>query len=132
MSEYNQRTDVRAHRSAANGQPLISVCIATRNRDRYLAMTLDNILEQCGYDLEVVVVDGASTDDTAAVVGARATNWPNLKYYPQAANSGIDGIMTKQWNLPRVGIAGWRPMTTCLPPARWLACSTRAAKSPMR
>jgi len=95
MSEYNQRTDVRAHRSAANDQPLLSVCIATRNRDRYLALTLDNILEQCGDDMEVVVVDGASTDDTATVVAARASNWSNLKYYPQAVNSGIDGDYDK-------------------------------------
>lgn len=85
-----------------NMQPgLLSVCIATRNRSGYLGLTLDNILEQCGDAVEVVVVDGASTDDTAAVVGSRAANWPNLKYYPQAANSGVDGDFDKALELAR-------------------------------
>jgi abequosyltransferase len=95
MFEHIQSVDVHADRSADSGQPLLSVCIATHNRARYLGQTLDNILEQCGDAVEVVVVDGASTDDSAAVVEMRAVNQSNLKYYPQATNSGIDGDFDK-------------------------------------
>ena len=44
--------------------PGISVIIATRNRVRYLATALDSVLEQDYPDLEVVIVDGGSTDGT--------------------------------------------------------------------
>lgn len=74
---------------------VLSVCIATRNRADFIGQTIDNILAQCGTGVEVVVVDGASTDNTAAVVNARASAWPNLHYYPQTANSGIDGDYDK-------------------------------------
>ena len=42
----------------------LSVCITTRNREAYIAETLESILSQCPPEVEVVVVDGASTDGT--------------------------------------------------------------------
>jgi glycosyltransferase involved in cell wall biosynthesis len=75
--------------------PLLSVCIATRNRATWLPTTLDNVLAQCTPEVEVVVVDGASTDATATVVTARAAQHANLRYLPQAVNSGIDGDFDK-------------------------------------
>lgn len=95
MLEHGMRTTTNVGKCAGNNEPLLSLCIATRNRADYIGQTLDNILEQCGKDVEVVVVDGASTDDTAAVVGKRAIGSSNLKYFPQTANSGIDGDFDK-------------------------------------
>ncbi len=43
---------------------LVSVLVPTRNRSRLLAVTLRGVLRQRGVDLEVIVVDEASTDDT--------------------------------------------------------------------
>jgi GT2 family glycosyltransferase len=48
----------------------ISVVIPTRNRSALLATTLRSVLRQQNVDLEVIVVDDASTDDTPAVVAA--------------------------------------------------------------
>jgi glycosyltransferase involved in cell wall biosynthesis len=50
--------------------PLVSVVIPTRNRRSLLAGTLDTVLAQQDADLEVVVVDEASTDGTAAYLQA--------------------------------------------------------------
>jgi glycosyltransferase involved in cell wall biosynthesis len=80
--------------------PLLSICIATRNRAEYLGRTLDTILAQCAGaaaadEVEVVVVDGASSDGTAEVVQARAAVRGCLRYWPQAVNSGIDGDFDK-------------------------------------
>ena len=44
----------------------VSVVIPTRNRSALLAMTLRSVLRQRDVDLEVIVVDEASTDDTPA------------------------------------------------------------------
>lgn len=86
---------------AGDSQPLLSMCIATHNRGGFIGQTLDNILEQCGDQVEVVVVDGASTDDTSTVVGARAAIGTSLRYFPQATNSGIDGDFDKAVELAR-------------------------------
>lgn len=46
----------------------ISVVVPTRNRSALLAMTLRSVLLQQDVDLEVIVVDEGSTDDTAAML----------------------------------------------------------------
>jgi glycosyltransferase involved in cell wall biosynthesis len=46
----------------------VSVVVPTRNRSRLLAMTLRGVLRQTGVDLEVIVVDEASTDDTPSLL----------------------------------------------------------------
>jgi glycosyltransferase involved in cell wall biosynthesis len=48
----------------------VSVVIPTRNRSAMLAMTLRSVLRQQSVDLEVIVVDEASTDDTASMLAA--------------------------------------------------------------
>jgi glycosyltransferase involved in cell wall biosynthesis len=48
--------------------PQVSVVVPTHNRSRLLALTLRSILWQQDVDLEVIVVDDGSSDDTAAVV----------------------------------------------------------------
>ena len=50
----------------------VSVIVPTRNRSSLLAMTLRSVLRQRDVDFEVIVVDEASTDDTAAVIAAFA------------------------------------------------------------
>lgn len=58
--------------------PKISIIIPTRNRAPYLKRGLDSIL-QSGYpDIEIIVMDGASTDDTVDVLksyGPQITKW---------------------------------------------------------
>jgi len=54
--------------AASTGTPQVSVVIPTRSRSGLLALTLRAVLRQHDVDLEVVVVDDGSTDDTAAMV----------------------------------------------------------------
>jgi glycosyltransferase involved in cell wall biosynthesis len=48
----------------------VSVVVPTRNRSALLAMTLRSVLHQQNVELEVIVVDEASTDDTPAMLAA--------------------------------------------------------------
>jgi glycosyltransferase involved in cell wall biosynthesis len=48
----------------------VSVVIPTRNRSGLLAMTLRSVLRQQDVELEVIVVDEASTDNTPAMLAA--------------------------------------------------------------
>lgn len=50
------------------GAPLVSVCIPTRDRARWIGTALRSVFEQTLADFEVIVLDDASRDGTAEVV----------------------------------------------------------------
>ena len=75
--------------------PKLSLCIATFKRARFIGETLDSILAQLEPGVEVVVVDGASPDDTPEVVARHASGRPELRYFREPVNSGIDGDYDK-------------------------------------
>lgn len=71
-------------------RPLISLCIPTYNRAPFLAVALRSIASQDLAEVEVVVSDNASTDDTASVVGTFADEIPRLRFCRKATNAGFD------------------------------------------
>ena len=68
----------------------LSLCIATFRRAGFIGDTLASIGPQLTEGVEVVVLDGASPDDTQAVVAAAAARWPAIRYVRAATNSGVD------------------------------------------
>lgn len=64
-----------------NDQPLVSVVIATYNMGQYLPEAIDSVLAQSWQNLEVIVVDDGSTDDTSQRV-ERFGNDGRVKYFP--------------------------------------------------
>jgi glycosyltransferase involved in cell wall biosynthesis len=54
---------------------LTSVIIPTYNRAGYLPVTVESALAQEGTEVEVIVVDDGSTDDTQAVVERHRNDW---------------------------------------------------------
>ena len=72
----------------------VTILIPTYNRSRYLAEAVESALAQTYRNLEVVVSDNASTDDTASVVG-RYTRDPRFRYYRNAENLGMVGNWQK-------------------------------------
>ena len=51
-------------------RPFFSVIVPTYNRAKFIRNTIDSVLSQTYTDLEVIVVDDGSTDDTSGVVGS--------------------------------------------------------------
>lgn len=72
---------------AERGVPLFSVAIATYNRAGLLRACIESVLAQTWPDFEVVVVDGASTDNSVAVVRSIADR--RVRLVVQPANVGI-------------------------------------------
>lgn len=68
----------------------VAVCIPVYQGERFLATTLEAVLAQTWTDVEVVVLDNASTDGTAAVLAAvddpRVTVWRNAATVPMIEN----------------------------------------------
>jgi glycosyltransferase involved in cell wall biosynthesis len=74
-------------------KPLVSVIIPTYNRAKIICQTIDNVFDQSYANLELILVDDGSTDDTIARLnsyGTRITVIPQANAGPAAArNRGV-------------------------------------------
>jgi glycosyltransferase involved in cell wall biosynthesis len=68
----------------------LSICIATLNRADFIAETLETILQQIEPGVELVILDGNSSDNTSDIVTGYASTYPNLNYICEEKNSGVD------------------------------------------
>ena len=66
--------------------PIVSVVIPTYNRKLMLKRALDSVLDQTLKDIEVIVVDNASTDGTQALV--HSIQDPRVRYIKHEKNRG--------------------------------------------
>jgi glycosyltransferase involved in cell wall biosynthesis len=69
----------------------VSICIPTFNHGRYLEASLGSAMSQTHRDLEIVVLDNASTDDTQKIVAAHASRDPRIRYVRHPKNIGLIG-----------------------------------------
>ncbi len=79
----------------------LSICIATLNRSAFIGATLDSIICQATEQVEIVVLDGASTDNTEEVVRGHQASFPRLRYVRQNANMGVDHDFAEAVDLAR-------------------------------
>src|SRR5262245_13359606 len=79
----------------------LSICIATHNRGRLIGETLASILPQLSEATELLVVDGASTDDTQQVVPSCFDGRPNCRYVRLSEKGGVDRDYARSVELAR-------------------------------
>src|SRR3989442_15786016 len=72
------------------GVPKLSICIATLNRAAFIGQTLESIIGQATDEVEIVVADGASSDNTEEVVRSYQRRFPRLNYLRLEARGGVD------------------------------------------
>jgi glycosyltransferase involved in cell wall biosynthesis len=77
------------------GNPQISTIIPVLNGARYIARAIESILEQNHPNMEVIVVDDGSTDETKKVVGQYI---PDVTYYYHE-HKGIAATMNRGVNM---------------------------------
>ena len=68
----------------------LSICIPTKNFGEFIGQTLQSIIDQAVDGLEIVVVDGGSTDNTQVVVNKFEQIFPGLRYIRQERAMGVD------------------------------------------
>jgi hypothetical protein len=78
-------TGYRSHLDKS--RPMVSVCMAAFNGEKYISQQLDSILTQLDKCDEVIVVDDASTDRTAEVVSG--LNDPRIILLRRTENQGV-------------------------------------------
>jgi hypothetical protein len=81
------------------GSPLISVIIPNYNHRAFLDERLTSVANQTLRDIEIIVLDDASTDDSKAILEKFVANDPRARLFCNSVNSGST---FKQW---RKGLA---------------------------
>lgn len=71
--------------------PPVSIIIPSYNQGRFIRKTLESIFEQDYRSIEVIVVDGASKDDTVSVLKS-FSHQPELKWVSEPDNGVVDAV----------------------------------------
>lgn len=71
---------------------LISIVIPCYNASRYILESIDSVLNQTYKNIEVIVVDDCSLDDSYNIVKEYFLTRSNVKLYKTAANSGTPAV----------------------------------------
>lgn len=72
-----------------NKQPYVSICVPSFNRAHTIKSAILSVINQTFKDIEIVVVDNASIDNTAEVVASIKD--PRLRYLRNKMNIGLPG-----------------------------------------
>lgn len=79
---------------------LLSIAIPVYNFGAFLPRCLESILDESfEHNVEVLIFDGCSTDDTQLLVRTYQQKYPNLKYVKALTKGGIDFDMAKSVEL---------------------------------
>ena len=75
-----------------NEEVLVSVCVPVYNGANTIEETIKSIIDQTYKNIEIIVVDNCSTDNTVSIL--RAIDDERLKIYVNDSNLGMEG----NWN----------------------------------
>lgn len=73
----------------------LSICMPTYNFGAFIGETLASVVPQLEPGVEIVILDGGSTDDTERVVGRYTREYPQIRYVRQPKRGGIDRDMAR-------------------------------------
>ena len=71
-------------------EPLISIALCTYNGERFLEEQVESILAQTYKNLEIIVVDDCSTDETTDIVNVYAEKDSRIKLFRNEVNLGFN------------------------------------------
>jgi GT2 family glycosyltransferase len=91
----------------ASGEPRVSIILPAYNGAAYLAESLQSCLDQTYRDLEVIVVDDASTDATGAIVAEFAAGDPRVRCVRHAMNRGLPVALNTGFAASRGAYLTW-------------------------
>ena len=80
-------------------KPTVSVIIPAYNSERYLSQALTSVLNQTYRNIEVIVVDDASNDDTVKIAYSFTDN--RLKVLENQENLGVSGARNRALKIAR-------------------------------
>lgn len=77
----------------------LSICIPTYNFADFIRETLDSVISQATSEVEIVIVDGASKDNTQEIVRGYQKKFSRLSLFCRDKNVGVDKDLAKSVEL---------------------------------
>lgn len=73
----------------------LSFCIPTYNFADFIGETLESIIIQATDEVEIIIVDGGSADNTREIVESYQKKLPRILYFQREKNIGVDKDLAK-------------------------------------
>ncbi|WP_417897209.1 glycosyltransferase family 2 protein [Bacillus haimaensis] len=89
-----------------NHKPLVSIITPSFNQGKFIKETIESVLTQDYSNLEHIVVDGGSTDETLQLLRDYRTRDPRFRFISEPDN-GQSHAINKGLNMARGEIIGW-------------------------
>ena len=105
---------------------LVSVVLPTYNQGRYLPGAIESILQQRYENLELIVIDDGSTDDTSAVLERYAAD-ARFRFVRQS-NQGVPSALNQGFSRARGEYWTWTSSDNIMPPDQ-LSIQTQVLRS---
>lgn len=71
-------------------KPLLTIAIPTYNGSKTIRNMLDLLLPQCNEQVEFLISDNCSTDNTEAIIDEYKSKWSDIEYHRNDVNIGPD------------------------------------------
>lgn len=82
---------------------LVSIVIPTYNHSAYLGQAIDSVLNQDYQNIELIVLDDGSTDDTRAIL----ERYSNCFFWETQKNMGQSATLNKGWSMSKGDILAY-------------------------
>lgn len=76
-------------------KPLISIAMTTYNGEKYISEQIDSILNQTYKNIEIIICDDCSTDNTINILKEYEKKYNNIKIYLNESNIGLNNNFEK-------------------------------------
>ena len=83
------------------GEPKVSVCMPSFNRQDYTAEAIDSVLAQSFSEFELIITDDCSTDGTVEIIKKYASKDSRIRFYNNSSNLGVYGNLNRSILLSR-------------------------------
>lgn len=108
--------------SLTTREPLISIGVPVYNGERFIRRALDSLLAQTYENIEVVICDNASTDNTEAICREYAIKDPRIHYYRNPTNIGVTANHRRVFELSSGEYFMWACVDDVRPPTAAQDC----------
>lgn len=82
-------------------KPLVSVIMGAYNREKYISHSIKSILNQTYKNIEFIIIDDCSKDNTLSIIKKFAKKDSRLKYYKNKVNKKVGFCLNKAISLSK-------------------------------